>query len=57
VRIGVVKRLEKLWHDAGGAFTYEAPSGPLDDAQYDDPHKPKPRRPIVDDDLEGWFPL
>lgn len=56
-RIGVLKRLEQFFHQAGGVFTYEAPVGPIDAANYDDPHKPRPRRPVVDDDLEGWEPL
>lgn len=50
------QRAEKIV-ELGGDFIYMAPTGPLDDAQYDDPHKPKPRRPLVDDDLEGWEPL
>ena len=51
------KKLEAEFWDKGGMFTYLAPSGPVDDADYNDPHLPKERRPIVDDDLEGWFPL
>ena len=61
---GTRKYIEELWQkrveqflQTGGDFVYRAPTGPIDDAQYDDPHKPKPRRPVVDDDLEGWTPL
>lgn len=50
------QRAEKII-EMGGDFIYQAPDGPLDDATYDDPHKPKPRRSVVDDDLEGWEPL
>lgn len=63
-RGGASNRLKELWDkrvekivELGGDFIYQTADGPVDDATYDDPHKPKPRRPMVDDDLEGWEPI
>lgn len=47
----------KMDSEMWGVFTHLASETPVDRANYDDPHKPKPRRPGVDDDLEGWEPI
>lgn len=44
----------KSFEETGGVFMHSEPDGPLDEGGYDDPTLPKPRRPIVDDDLEDW---
>ena len=65
-RGGASKRMAELWQqrvekviEIGGDFIYLAPDGPLDEANYDDPHKRVPRNPEVTKDLdEGhWTPL
>jgi hypothetical protein len=55
----LIKQRQKLNDDfweLGGMFTHVASSGPVDDATYDDPHKP-PERTELNKDLEGWEPL
>jgi hypothetical protein len=49
-------KLEQEFNQIGGMFTHVASSGPVDDASYDDPHKP-PERTELNKDLEGWEPL
>lgn len=49
-------KLESDFALQGGMFTYHAPSGPVDGATYDDPHKP-PEYNEMNKDLEGWEPL
>ena len=46
---------DDFWQ-TGGFFMYRADSGPIDNASYDDPHKP-PERTELNKDLEGWEPL
>lgn len=54
-----LQRLLQKWVEefelAGGLFAYLAPTAPVDDATYDDPHKRVLRD--VDADLDGWEPI
>lgn len=61
IKTDLMKRIQALFQqrvkqfiDIGGGFVHMEPDDPIDGATYDDPTLPKPRRPIVDDDLADW---